>query len=134
MIWSKSKKPLSSVRVPDETLAKNLDKLTPYLSYFRAYPDMFIDMISASDCPIKLFFYQRMFLRICMRYKYVFVTFNRAFAKSFLSIMILYLKCMFYPGIKLFVTAGGNKINKEELACLVENVLLKKTNYFLSNK
>ena len=107
MLWNKQKLEKKSNKVSDKDIQKNLDKLIPYLSFFRSYPDKFIDMISAPDCPVKLFFYQRVFLRICMRYKYVFVTFNRAFAKSFLSIMILYLKCMFYPGVKLFVTAGG---------------------------
>jgi len=91
-----------------EIIEKNLDNLVPYLSFFRYYPDIFIDMISAPDCNFGFFFYQRMFLRIVMRFKYVYVTFNRAFAKSFLSVMALYLRCIFYPGIKLFICAGGN--------------------------
>ena len=95
--------------ISKEMIEKNLDNLIPYLSFFRAYPDKFIDMISADDCPFKLFFYQRIFLRVTMRYRYVYVTFNRAFAKSFLSIMTLYLKCIFYPGVKLFITAGGKE-------------------------
>jgi hypothetical protein len=95
--------------ISKEIIEKNLDKLIPYLSFFRAYPDMFVDMISSEDCSFSFFFYQRIFLRIVMRYKYVYVTFNRAFAKSFLSVMALYLKCIFYPGIKLFITAGGKE-------------------------
>lgn len=95
--------------ITHDMVEKNLDKLIPYLSFFRVYPDKFIDMISAPDCPFKFFFYQRIFLRVVMRFKYVFVTFNRAFAKSFLSILALYLKCIFYPGVKLFITAGGKE-------------------------
>ena len=95
--------------ISKEIVEKNIDKLIPYLSFFRAYPDMFIDMISDEDCSFSFFFYQRIFLRIVMRYKYVYVTFNRAFAKSFLSVMALYLKCIFYPGVKLFITAGGKE-------------------------
>jgi hypothetical protein len=95
--------------ITQDMVNKNIKYFLPYLSFFRAYPDKFIDMISSPDCPFKLFFYQRMFLRIVMRYKYVFVTFNRAFAKSFLSILALYLKCIFFPGVKLFVCAGGKE-------------------------
>ncbi len=93
--------------VTDEKIQENIHTIRQYLSFFRSYPDIFIDMISAPDCPVKLFFYQRMVLRIIMRYKYIFITFNRAFGKSFLSVMALYLKCMFYPNIKLFICSGG---------------------------
>ena len=110
------KKPLV---ITDDMLKKHERTLIKYLSFFRAYPDIFIDMISAEDCPFNLFFYQRLFLRIVFRYKYVYVTFTRAFSKSFLSIMALYLKCMFYPGSKLFICSGGKEqaadIAKEKL-------------------
>ena len=95
--------------ITEDMLEKHMDTLVEYLSFFRAYPDIFIDMISEEDCPFSLFFYQRLFLRIVFRYKYVYVTFTRAFSKSFLSILALYLKCMFYPGIKLFICAGGKE-------------------------
>ncbi len=108
-MWSdKDKLVLYEKHIPEESIKQHLDVFREYLSFFRSYPDKFIDLISGPDCPVKLFFYQRMFLRICMRYKYVFGTFNRAYAKSFLSVMTLYLKCIFYPGIKVFITAGGN--------------------------
>jgi len=102
-------KPARERVISKEKIEEMLPVLTEYLSFYRSYPDMFIDAISDPDCPVKLFFYQRLFLRIAMRYKYVYVTFNRAFAKSFLSVMTLYLKCIFYPGSKLFITAGGKE-------------------------
>lgn len=80
-----------------------------YLSLWRMYPDLFIDMITPPDSKFKLYFYQRVFLRAIFRYKYVYATFTRAFSKSFLSIMALYLKCIFYPKIKLFVCSGGKE-------------------------
>jgi hypothetical protein len=110
-IWTKEDKLIKRERaIPQHKLDEYQDEFTQYCSFFRMYPDKFIDLISAPDCPITLFFYQRMFLRVCMRYKYVFGTFNRAYAKSFLSIMILYLKCIFYPGIKLFIAAAGKEL------------------------
>ena len=95
--------------ITEAMLEEHMDTLMEYLSFFRSYPDIFIDMISAPDCPFQFFFYQRLFLRIVFRYKYVYVTFTRAFSKSFLSILALYLKCMFYPGSKLFICAGGKE-------------------------
>jgi hypothetical protein len=80
-----------------------------YASLFRSYPDLFIDMITPPESNFKLFFYQRLFLRVCMRYRYVYATFTRAFSKSFLSILTLYLKSIFYPGIKQFVASGGKE-------------------------
>ncbi|MCI1763647.1 DNA-packaging protein [Heyndrickxia oleronia] len=80
-----------------------------YASFWREYPDIFIDMVTPKDSKFKLFFYQRIFLRICMRYRYVYATFTRAFSKSFLSILALYLKCIFFPGIKLFICSGGKE-------------------------
>jgi len=90
-------------------MQKILPIFIQYLSFWRAYPDIFIDMITPSDSKFKLFFYQRLFLRVCLRYRYVYATFTRAFSKSFLSILALYLKCIFYPGIKLFICSGGKE-------------------------
>ena len=77
-----------------------------YASLFRWYPDIFIDMITPKGSNFKLFFYQRLFLRVAMRHRYMYATFTRAFSKSFLSVLTLYLKCIFFPGIKLFVCSG----------------------------
>ena len=105
--------------ITENMIEERLDNITKYLSFFRAYPDIFIDMISDEDCSFTFFFYQRLFLRVIFRYKYVYVTFTRAFSKSFLSILALYLKSMFYPGSKLFICSGGKEqaaeIAKEKL-------------------
>ena len=87
-----------------------------YIAFWRWYPDMFIDFLQTGGNPekekdkgINFYFYQRVFLRACMRYKYVYMVFPRAYSKSFLSIMILMCKCVLYPGCKLFVTSGGKE-------------------------
>lgn len=85
------------------------DVFRQYASLWRDYPDLFIDMITPPDSKFRLFFYQRIFLRACLRNRYVYATFTRAFSKSFLSILSLYLKCLFYPNIKLFVCSGGKE-------------------------
>ena len=44
-----------------------------------------------------------------MRHRYVYATFPRAYSKSFLSMMVLMLRCILYPGAELFVTTGGKE-------------------------
>jgi hypothetical protein len=86
-----------------------------YISYWREYPDMFVDYMAGrwSDNPpkdvLKLFFYQRVFLRACMRYKYVYAVFPRAYSKSFLAVLILMTRAILYSRAKLFVTSGGKE-------------------------
>jgi hypothetical protein len=82
-----------------------------YIAYWREYPDMFVDYLLEMGNPqdFKFFFYQRVFLRIAMRHQYVYAVFPRAYSKSFLSIMILMIRCILYPKCKLFVTSGGKE-------------------------
>ena len=54
-----------------------------YIAYWREYPDMFVDFLQDGGDPtrdrkLKFFFYQRVFLRAAMRYKYVYMVFPRA--------------------------------------------------------
>ena len=44
-----------------------------------------------------------------MRYRYHYCTAPRAFAKSFLSILALYLRCIFLPRSKVFICAPGKE-------------------------
>ena len=93
-----------------------------YVSYWREYPDMFIDFLQTGmdgkipDDGLKFFFYQRVFLRVAMRYKYVYMVFPRAYSKSFLSVLVLMIRCILYPRAKLFVTSGG----KEQSAGIIK--------------
>ena len=86
-----------------------------YIAYFREYPDMFVDFMAGKWAPnppketLNLFFYQRVFLRAAMRYKYVYAVFPRAYSKSFLSVLILMTRAVLYAGSKLFVTSGGKE-------------------------
>ena len=77
--------------------------LRNYIAYWREYPDMFIDFLQTGvdgEIPengLKFYFYQRVFLRAAMRYKYVYMVFPRAYSKSFLSVMVLMCRCILYP-------------------------------------
>ena len=94
----------------EERVRKNIPVFREYISFWREYPDMFIDMIKGEDSKFNFFFYQRVFLRAAMRHRYFFGTFTRAFSKSFLSVLLMMIKCILYPGIKVFITSGGKEL------------------------
>ena len=93
----------------EERLLSQLDNLRYLISFFRKYPDLLIDYMKGPESTFQFYFYQRVFLRIVMRHRYVYATFPRAYSKSFLSMMALMLRCMLYPGAQLFVTTGGKQ-------------------------
>ena len=93
-----------------ERLNDQLDNIRYLISFYRQYPDLLIDFMKGPDSTFNFYFYQRVFLRVVMRHRYVYATFPRAYSKSFLSMMVLMLRCILYPGSQLFVTTGG-KLN-----------------------
>jgi hypothetical protein len=114
----------------NENKIKSFESLKPkwkeMCSYFRYYPDHFIDFISPPDSKVKLYFYQRVYLRIMMRYRKVYLTATRGTSKSFLENLCFVLKCIFYPGTKLFVTAPG----KEQAAKISQDCLNDIFNFY----
>ena len=51
-----------------------------YISFWREYPDMFIEFLCGSNPEnFQLYFYQRIFLRAVMRHKYAYASFPRAY-------------------------------------------------------
>lgn len=91
--------------ITEDHAVEQEDFYRKYGDFFTAYPDLFLDIIKPLDSNFNLFFYQRMFLRACMRYRKVYVCAPRAFSKSFISILALLIKSIFQPGIKLFICA-----------------------------
>lgn len=93
-----------------QRLSKQLDNLRKIISFYRQYPDLLVDFMKGPDSTFNFYFYQRIFIRVVMRHRYVYATFPRAFSKSFLSMMVLMLRCILFPGSELFVTTGGKFI------------------------
>lgn len=62
----------------EERLSAQLDNLRTQISFYREYPDLFVDFIKGPDSKFKFYFYQRIFIRIVMRHRYVYATFPRA--------------------------------------------------------
>ena len=101
-------------------LEKIEKELMDKFEFYTAYPDLFLDEIKPEDENFSLFFYQRITLRALMRYKEIFVTAPRAFSKSFLTILALFLQCVFMPNTKRFICAPNKnqsaQIAKEKIA------------------
>jgi hypothetical protein len=85
----------------EDRIDKNYELYKKYFNYFTVYPDKFIDLITPKGSNFKLYPFQRIFLRACMRYRYHYCTATRAFSKSFLSITAMYLRCIFLPKSKV---------------------------------
>lgn len=105
----------------EERVRSQIETFTQYISFWREYPDIFIDQIKGPDSKFEFYFYQRVFLRAAMRHRYFFGTFTRAFSKSFLAVLLNLVKCILYPGIKVFITSGG----KEQAAGIAREKILE---------
>lgn len=123
------------IGLSEERIEAIKPQLRQYISFWREYPDLFIDFMQTGGkdtywkedgnryymadngeevkLTFNLLFYQRVFLRVGMRYKYVYAVYPRAYSKSFLSVLIQMIRAILYPGAQLFTTAGG----KERNAC-----------------
>ena len=100
----------NKIGLSEERILAQIPELTKAFSFYREYPDIFVEFL-CGDNPenFKLYFYQRVFLRAVMRHRYAYATFPRAYSKSFLSILVLMVRCILYPGAKLFITTGGKE-------------------------
>ena len=117
--------------ITNEYLKKNQKMLEKWVNLFTAYPDYYLDLIRPMESEFSLFFYQRFTLRVLMRFKDVFITAPRAFSKSFLTILALFLQCVFIPGRKVFICANTKQqaaqITKEKIYEIYDHwPLLKK--------
>ena len=100
------------IGISEERIAAIKPVLRQYIAYWREYPDMFVDFLQTGNDPTRkkslvFYFYQRVFLRIAVRFRQVYAVFPRGYSKSFLAVLSLMVRCILYPGSKLFTAAGG---------------------------
>ena len=74
---------VKKVGISEERVNAIKPALRQYIAFWREYPDLFVDFMQTGGDPnveltFELFFYQRVFLRIGMRYKYVYAVYPRA--------------------------------------------------------
>ena len=97
------------IGLSEERIRAAMPEIRKSIAFYREYPDLFVDFVKGPDSNFKFYFYQRIFLRVVMRHRKVYATFPRAYSKSFLSMMVLMLRCILFPGCELFITTGGKE-------------------------
>lgn len=70
------------IELNNERIERIIPIARDYISFWREYPDMFVDFMQTGwrddvKTTFHLYFYQKIFLRISMRYKYVYAVFPR---------------------------------------------------------
>ena len=119
-------KAVKKIGVSEERVEAIKPILRQYIAFWREYPDLFVDFMQAGynaerEAKVKavfdLFFYQRVFLRVTSRFKYVYCVYPRAYSKSFLSVLTQMIRCILFPGAHLFSSAGG----KEQAAQILQD-------------
>ena len=108
------RKDQQKIGLSEERVRAIIPAARQYIAFWREYPDMFVDFIQTGGNPeakkmLELRFYQRVFMRVAMRYRYVYCVYPRGYSKSFLAVLILIVRAILYPGAKLFTSAGGKQ-------------------------
>ena len=130
-----SSNPRTKEEISKERLIKCMPELRKQIAFYREYPDIFIDDIKGADSTFKFYYYQRIFLRAAIRHRKTYFTFPRGFSKSFLTMMLLMIRAVLYPGVDLFVTSGGKSqasaitIAKIEEICKIIPALANEINW-----
>lgn len=110
LIELSNSKDLKKTGLSEERIQAQIPILRQYVAFWREYPDIFVEFLCGSNPEnFHLYFYQRVFLRAVIRHRYAYATFPRAYSKSFLSVLILMLRCVLFPSAHLFVTTGGKE-------------------------
>lgn len=112
--------------VSKQMIMDNIEEYRKAISFYRAYPDMLVDMYiqaSGEECTFRLFPYQRIILRAMARYKDVFLTFSRGTSKSFLDDLWNILECILYPNTKLAIAATTKGQSAAILEAKVSEIL-----------
>ena len=110
---------LTSKKIDDK-----IEMFQKYCWYWSIYPDRYIELITPVESKFKLKFFQRMFLRTCLRHGRILTVAPRAAGKSFICILALILICIFRPHSKAFSCAPGKaqsaKISQQKIKQIFE--------------
>lgn len=123
------------IGISEERITAILPIARKYAAFWREYPDLLVDFMvhglkaltgelteEEKSKKFRFYSYQRIFLRSTMRYQYVYCVFPRAYSKSFLTVLCSLIRCILYPGIHLFVTAGGKEQSADILSSKVDEL------------
>lgn len=117
----------NKIGISEERIKKIVPVARQYIAFWREYPDLFVDFLQTGGKPdvtptFKFYFYQRIFLRAAMRHRKVFACFPRGYSKSFLSVLVQMIRCILYPGAKLYSAAGGKTQSAGILSEKIEEI------------
>ena len=108
----------------EQRIERHLELYQQYMDFFLNYPDCYLDFLLPTTSKFKFKFFQRMFLRACLRYGRVLTIAPRAAGKSFICILAQILICIFRPGSREFICAPGKsqsaKISTQKLSQLFQ--------------
>lgn len=96
----------------------DMDSWGLLLSFFRWYPDKFLDAMEGDNPKYSLELIQRVFIRILARYLEPFITASRGTTKSFCGLSEEQTKGILWPGITDYYAGPA----KEQLAQIVDGV------------
>lgn len=88
---------------------KNIDFYKKLMNKWSVYPDYYIKEITPVNSKFKLKFFQKLFLRICLRHGRILTIAPRAAGKSFICILAMYLICIFRPHSHVFMCSPGKE-------------------------
>lgn len=100
----------------DDSFIQNIDKWIEMVSFYRWYPDLFFDTITPSEGGIRLDLDQRIMLRTMVRFKQNYGIMPRGYSKTFLEILEKYHTCIFYPNVRVSISAQ----TRENAASLIK--------------
>lgn len=100
---------MEQVVITPQYVEDHRKEMEEMIRIFTLYPDYLIDLITPRDSFFKLYFYQRIFLRVCLRYREVSGTFPRAYSKSFLDFLAMNVRGIVQPRSKGFTCADTKK-------------------------
>ena len=100
---------MSQIVITPQYVEDNRKWFEDMVTLFTLYPDYLVDVITPADSFFKLYFYQRIFLRVCMRFREVSGTFPRAYSKSFLDFLDMNIRGIMQPRSKGFTCADTKK-------------------------
>lgn len=71
--------PTKKIGLSEERVMAVLPIIRNYISFWREYPDLFVDFMNGPNGKFKFFYYQRVFIRVAMRHQYTYFVFPRAY-------------------------------------------------------
>ncbi len=92
-----------------DSIQKNSKAWGLLISFFRFYPDYFLDLIRDKNAPYGLELPQRLMLRVQARYQTTYITGARGITKTFVNVGGKEIDGVFYPGDKTRYYAPSQK-------------------------